>query len=218
MNLPTFLFLTISTVLVLRDGRRIDVDGPVHENQGRYVFRAPGGRLYSIARGEVDQKATATAADASRLAEIALPKKLKVTPEERDRLLQELSRNRNGTAPPPQKWLEAPPPGPTPAETRSQAREEWRWRQEARSHEESVRRAKEELQLLRERASQLQFEISGLLSLGYHPWDFTYQTTELARTLEQIPVAELAITQAQRVYDQFRDDARRQGILPGWLR
>ncbi|MEO6487276.1 MAG: hypothetical protein ABIO78_04935 [Thermoanaerobaculia bacterium] len=81
-----------------------------------------------------------------------------------------------------------------------------------------MRRAKEQLQLLLERARQLEFEISGLLSLGYRPRDFTYQTTELARTREQIPDAELAVTQAQRVYDQFRDDARRQGILPGWLR
>lgn len=218
MNLPTFLFLTLSTVLVLRSGQRIEVDGPIREKEGQFVFRVAGGALYSIAKTEVDEKATAAAADATRADLSAFPKKLKVSPEERDRLLQELSKNRNGTPPLPQKLLEAPPPAPTPAELRTDAREEWRWRQEARAYEESVRRAKEQLQLLLERARQLEFEISGLLSLGYRPRDFTYQTTELARTREQIPDAELAVTQAQRVYDQFRDDARRQGILPGWLR
>ena len=26
------------------------------------------------------------------------------------------------------------------------------------------------------------------------------------------------ISQARRAYDQFREDARRQGVMPGWLR
>jgi len=37
-------------------------------------------------------------------------------------------------------------------------------------------------------------------------------------TLDQIPAAELEVTRAERANAQFRDDARKQGILPGWLR
>ena len=41
---------------------------------------------------------------------------------------------------------------------------------------------------------------------------------ELVQTQEQIPRAELELHRAQREHDQFRDDARRQGVTPGWLR
>ena len=72
--------------------------------------------------------------------------------------------------------------------------------------------------MLLDRAEQLRSEISGLISLGWKPASFTYQTTLLAYTEEAIPAAELAVTRAQRLYDQFREDARRMGIMPGWLR
>jgi hypothetical protein len=88
----------------------------------------------------------------------------------------------------------------------------------ARAREEQVRRAQENLALLQQRISDLEFEISGFLSLGYTPQQFTYQTTQLAYAREQIPVAQREVSRAQRAYDQFRDDARRQGVLPGWLR
>ena len=218
MNPATFLLLTVSSVLILRSGERLEVNGPIHQRDGQFVFRAAGGGLYSIARSEVDEKATAAAADAVEAEKGGLPKKLKLSAEERDRLLAELSLNRNGKPPLPQKTLTARPPVPTPAEVRADSREEWRWRQEARAHEEALRRSREELQLLYDRVRQLEFEIAGFLSLGYRPRDFTYQTTMLFQIREQIPVAELAVAQAQRVYEQFRDDARRQGILPGWLR
>lgn len=218
MNLPTFLFLTVTSVLVLRSGHQIEVDGPVREQNGQIVFRTPDGRLFSIAKAEIDEKATAAAAADRSDADAPRPRKLKVSAEERDRLLRELSENHTGTPPPPQRLLETPPPAPTPSEVREESREEWRWRQEARAYEENVRRAEETLQLLRERVAQLRSEIQGFLSLGYRPNQFSYQTTQLHRTMEQIPAAELAVRQAQRALEQFKDDARRQGILPGWLR
>ena len=43
--------------------------------------------------------------------------------------------------------------------------------------------------------------------------------TPARRTLEEIfPAADVDVQRAQRAYDQFREDARRQGVLPGWLR
>ena len=68
------------------------------------------------------------------------------------------------------------------------------------------------------RVSELQNKIQGFISLGYKPSQFTYDSTQLQNTLEQIPYARLEVTQAIRAYDQFREDARREGILPGWLR
>ncbi|HYU24176.1 MAG TPA: hypothetical protein VEO74_03155, partial [Thermoanaerobaculia bacterium] len=60
--------------------------------------------------------------------------------------------------------------------------------------------------------------IAGLLSLGYKPRQFTYDSTQLEATLAQIPRAELDVERAERAYAQFKENARRQGILPGWLR
>ena len=42
--------------------------------------------------------------------------------------------------------------------------------------------------------------------------------TQLAYAEDSIPNAALSVQRAQRAYDQFRDDARRQGVMPGWLR
>jgi len=69
-----------------------------------------------------------------------------------------------------------------------------------------------------QRAAQLRSRIAGFLSLGYKPNQFSYDTAVLQTTLEQIPYAELEVTRAERAYTQFRDDARRQGVMPGWLR
>jgi hypothetical protein len=88
----------------------------------------------------------------------------------------------------------------------------------SRDHEESLRRAYEDLELLEETILQLQGEIRTFTNLGYKPHQFTYQATRLARAREQIPFARLEITRAERALAQFREDARREGILPGWLR
>jgi hypothetical protein len=96
--------------------------------------------------------------------------------------------------------------------------DEMYWRSQAREHEENVRRAHENLALLESRAAELQDQIHSFVTLGYRPRQFTYQSTQLARTLEQIPYAKLEVTRAERVWQQFREDARRAGILPGWLR
>ena len=207
--------LVVSATLVLRSGERIDIVGPLQESGGQVIFRASDGALYSLPVAEIDDKATVALDEARRRAEPPAPRKLKVTAAERDRLLAELSMNRNGQEPLPQRILTDPRPA---AAAPAPSGDEWSWRRQARFHEENIRRAEENLGLLQSRIDELENEIGSLLSLGYKPRQFSYETTVLVRSREAIPAAELAVTQARRAYDQFREDARRQGVLPGWLR
>ena len=209
--------LLVATTLVLNSGDRIRVEGDVSERNGVVIFRS-GGALYSIPASMIDAQATKAAnaiVDDSQPA----PKRLKVSAAERDRLLKELEQNHSGQPAAEQRWENEPPSRePARVETLDTNAEEWNWRNRARAHEEAVRQAKENLDLLHDRAERLRSEITGLLSLGWKPKDFTYQTTQLEYVLAQIPYAELTVTRAQRAFDQFRDDARRQGVMPGWLR
>ena len=212
MNLATLAILTFTT-LVLRSGERLDVQGIAREHEGRIIFRS-GGALYSIPLTEIDPDAT-RAAEQARIEPASDWRRLKVSPEHRDRLLRELEKNHAGQPPAPQKLLEEPPREPVAPEN---TKEEWEWRNAARAREESIRRAQENLDLLHTRAERLNQEILTLFSLGYKPRQFTYQLSQLTMIREQIPYAELEVTRAKRAWDQFRDDARRQNVLPGWLR
>ena len=218
MNLPAFVLITVTSVLVLRSGDRIALDGPPRHENGLVVFRTADGSLFSIASEEIDVAATRAAEARERDPKAAAPKKLKVSPEERDRLLQELSRNRGGTPPPPQQVLEEPPHLQTQEEVRESAREEWEWKREARALEENLTRAEENLQVILERIREFEGRIMGFISLGYRPAQFTYDSSVLEVTKLQVPRAELAIRQAERALAQFKDEARRLGIPPGWLR
>jgi hypothetical protein len=215
MHLATLLLLT--STLVLRTGDRIAVEGPLLDRDGTVIFRS-GGALYSVSAIEVDAEATRAANEVPDLVSQPAPRPLKVSAAERERLLRELEQNHSGSPAPEQSWQAEPLRSLPTRETTENSAEEWRWRRDARAYEESVRQARENLDLLLDRADQLRAEIRGFLSLGFKPQQFTYQTTLLARTEEQVPAAELEVRRAQRAFDQFRDDARRQGILPGWLR
>jgi hypothetical protein len=222
LNLPGDL-----DMLVLRSGETISVAGPIREDNGRLVFRQAGGALYSLRASEVDVKQTRAAMMAPVVIRVQKPPrpasvderlKLRVSESERERLLRELETNHAGQPAPDQILLERPPEPPTRAEEQAQNADEWNWRNRARNYEESIRRAKENLGLLEQRAAELRSRIAGFLSLGYKPNQFSYDTAVLQTTLEQIPYAELEVTRAERAYTQFRDDARRQGVMPGWLR
>jgi len=102
--------------------------------------------------------------------------------------------------------------------TRAAAPNRARLYRRARGYQETLRQSEENLQLLVDRVDQLRAQIAGFLSLGYKPNQFSYQTTQLQYTLDRIPQAELEVQRARRAYDQFRDDARKEGVLPGWLR
>jgi hypothetical protein len=201
----------LTTTLILRNGSHFDVEGPIREEQGRIIFRS--GTLYSIPVGEVDMEATRAAVTATVIAEIGTDKKLKVSSTERDRLLRELEQNHSGTPAPALNLEKVAEPRDT-----ADKGDEWSWRNAARAHEESIRRAKENVALLRDRAELLKRQIEQFVSLGYRSHQFTYQSSELQVTLDQIPAAELEITRAERANAQFREDARKQGIMPGWLR
>lgn len=216
--LVSLLLLTALTIqtntLVLRSGERIAVEGSILVEERRVLFRSAGG-YYSVPSEDVDFDATRAAEQAS-VTPTTGRGKLRVTPEERDRLLRELEQNHAGTpAPPGTRELPAPA---SRAEREQASRDEWAWRRDARMYEEGVRRAQEDLDLLRDRADQLRAHITGLLALGYKPDQFTWDSTQLAYTLDQIPRAALEVERARRANEQFRDDARRQGVTPGWLR
>jgi hypothetical protein len=228
MNALLLLLTLTTSTLVLRSGDRINVEGDVRETNGVVTFRA-GGLLYSMPSSEVDFDATKNAGtDADWRRRAAVPEttaetqaqpvvKLKVSEAERKRLLEELEKNHSGSATPPAQsvthapHIEVTEPPPPPGD-------EWGWRHQAQAHEEAIRRAREEVQMLESRVHQLESEIQGFFSLGYKAHQFTYQSTQLQQAREQLPYAQLEVARAERAFEQFREDARRQGVLPGWLR
>lgn len=200
--------LLLAVTLILHSGDRLAVDGPVREENGAIIFRS-GGRLYSVAVEEV-----------LRVEERQPPpretprSRLRVSEQRLRELIAELEKNHAGAgvAPPPPPVSKPEPP------QQPQPRDEAHWRSQARAHEENVLRAREDLALLEERVQALQSEINTLFALGFKPRDFTYQTTQLQRTRDQLPYAKLEVTRAERAWLQFREDARRAGVMPGWLR
>jgi hypothetical protein len=215
MNALVLLLTLTTSMIVLRSGDRIAVEGSVTETAGVVTFRS-GGLLYSLPAEEVERIEQAAPAPAvlSRDGKAELrAAELRVSEAERKRLIAELEKNHSGqpSAPLP------PVVVVTPAAGELKEDEAW-WRSQARAREENLRRAQEELLLMETRASELRDQIHSFLSLGYKARQFTYQTTQLARTEEQIPYARLEVTRAERAWQQFREDARRAGILPGWLR
>ena len=217
------LFLVVSSTLVLRSGDRITVEGSVREENGVITFRSEG-VLFSVPASEVERVELDETVDEEAAGNEPTPharaakRRLKVSAEERKRLLEALSKNRGGVAPADPQALEMPPPRLTEREAQREKNEESIWRRRARAHEEAVRRAIEELELMESREREIETKIVSLIALGYQTHQFTYDTTQLMRIREQLPYARLAVERAQRAYDQFRDDARREGVRPGWLR
>jgi hypothetical protein len=211
-------FATPPTTLVLHSGERLEVEGAVREQNGRVIFRA-GRLLYSVAADEVDVEATRIASQPDPKPKDGAVRKLKVSEEERKRLIAELQKNHIGLPPAPEQLgLPDPPTPKSKGDVERERNDEWAWRRQARGYEESVRQARENLAMLEQRVEQLRGDIAGFLNLGYKPSQFSHQTTQLHRTLDQIPGAQLAIARAERAYEQFREDARKQGVTPGWLR
>lgn len=224
------LALLLASTLVLHSGDKIAVEGTPVEKDGVYTFRSEG-KLFSLPASEVLRVESATpkveaeakptvAAPAEEEKEKKKPAKGRrpVSEEERKRLLAELEKNHSGTPAPPSQKLPALPPPPTREEVKEQKNDEAYWRSKARSYDEAVRRATEELELLENRVSELEMKINGFIAQGFKPNQFSYDTTLLHKTKEQIPYARLEVTRAVRASEQFREDARREGIMPGWLR
>lgn len=230
---------TPSDTIVLRTGERIAVVGSVTLDGSRAVFRTRDGSLFSLPLAEIDVAATAanapeapavphklrTAAENKVLDELVRSsasrslsnRSLVVSEEEKRRLLADL-KDSHGTPTEPRAYtpLSFEDADSKPKEKGGQT--EWYWRERARGYQERVRQKKEDLDMLVQKEQQLSDEILGFLSLGYNGNQFSYQVLSLARVRDQIPYARLELERAQRAYTQFMDDARRQGILPGWLR
>lgn len=205
----TALILLLTTTLVLHSGERLEVQGPLKEENGVVTFRL-NGQLYSMPASEIASRNAVSEASAEESKEV---RRLAVSREERDRRIRELEQNHSGVPATPEQLKISPPPP-----RKDTKPEERYWRALARQHEEAVRRAEENLALLEARIEQLQSDIRGFVSLGFKPEQFTYQTKQLVRTEEQLPSARLALRRAERALAEFREDARREGILPGWLR
>jgi len=200
--------LFLAVILILHSGDRIAVDGPVREENGAIIFRSAG-LLYSVPVEEVLR-----VEETAHVAKEKPKSRLRVSEERLKQLIDELEKNHGGAGvPPPPLPTSKPMPKPEPA-----PEDEAQWRSRARAHEESVRRAQKDLALLLARVDQLQSEINTLFALGFKPRDFTYQTAQLERARERIPYAQLEVTRAERAFQQFREDARRAGVMPGWLR
>jgi hypothetical protein len=201
--------LLLAVTLVLHSGDRIAVEGAVREVNDAVVFRS-GGLLYSVPVAEVlrvEEGGPAPKEEPRR--------RLRVSEEKLKQLIADLEKNHAGAGAP------VPPPPtakPLPKEPQPSPQDEALWRSQARAHEENIRRTREELTLLESRIEELQAEINSLFTLGFTARDFTYQTTQLARTRERLPWARLEVTRAERAWQQFREDARRAGVMPGWLR
>jgi hypothetical protein len=218
------LLLTLTSTLVLHSGDRIPVEGQPVEKGGVVTFRS-GGLLYSMPASEVQRIESESPAESTvkltaekTASKKETPRRKPVSEEERNRLLAELARNHGGTPPPPDQAPPRLPAPPTREEVKETQREEWQWRHEARAHEEAIRRAQEELALLEARIEDFRNKIQTFVALGYKPHQFTYDTTQLQQAIDSLPYARLEITRAVRANQQFREDARREGVLPGWLR
>ncbi|HEX6161142.1 MAG TPA: hypothetical protein VF111_13300, partial [Thermoanaerobaculia bacterium] len=86
--------ILLATTLILRSGDRIVVDEPPREENGVTVFRSAGA-LYSLPSAEIDQEATKLEAERAAKPKDEV-KRLRVSPEERQRLIAELEKNHSG--------------------------------------------------------------------------------------------------------------------------
>lgn len=215
MSLGTILLL--ATTLVLRSGDRLPVDGAVKQEKDVITFRS-GGTLYSMPAEEVvrieEDTPAAKPAEAAKPADESVVR-LRVSEEERKRLIDALEKNHSGTAPAPPPAL---PDAPTAAETEDKKGDEDAWRARARAYEDAVTAAKRNLAGLEEQEAATERKIMNLIALGYGPGDFTYDAIQLERARASIPRARAEIERAEKAWTDFREDARKKGILPGWLR
>lgn len=209
-----------SQVLSLHTGHEIVVCGPVQNAGAQTIFIGEDGKLYSLPSDEI------AAIREARLAETSGPdssgnggatRPLSVSEVEKARLLERLARSRGvrGSTPIQQ-------PMPTEQSDReievSGGSDEREWRQRSRAVDERVRQAHEELDLLLRREQKLEDELLSLRALGFKDRQFGYQILQLQHTRDSMDGARLEIVRAEREQFQFREDARKEGILPGWLR
>lgn len=212
-----------SQVLVLRSGERLEIVGEVRKDGDRVVFKSRNGTLYSLPASEIDEQATLAAAIATapQAEKARLPKRLKGDAATKKRLLSELSRSRGTPVPP------AAAPAPTESKPSSSddaakeaaaAEEEETWRRNARALDEQVASAEQRIRDLTERERALNDGILAMLAMGHPQEHLGLQARELQDTKSFLEQAKQELERVTRERAAFQDDARRRGILPGWLR
>jgi hypothetical protein len=210
-------------VLVLRSGATIRVSGPVQVKENKVLFRDSGGAFYSLDVAEIDADATAKGPSknepAAKPAASTSPRKLAVSPEEKARLLEELSHSRGQPAPlrSESRPSPSPSPSPSPAPTALEKESEQFWRDRARAARAEIERAKGMLAALQRREDDLE---STLLMLRGHYRDsvLTAQLLELERVRYAIEAETQNLIKAEKAWFDLQEDARKKDILPGWLR
>lgn len=209
-----------SQILTLRTGHEIVVCGPVQTSGTQTIFNGDDHKLYSLPSDEVvglrDATTRESSEPASSTSELA-KRPLSVSETEKARLLARLAASRGvRSATPIQPSL---PPDHSDREIEvSGGSDEREWREKSRMVDERVRQAHEELDLLVRRERKLEDELLGLRAMGFKDRQFSYQILQLQITRDSMDGARLEITRAEREQFQFREDARKEGILPGWLR
>lgn len=223
LSAALILAVSCSQVLVFTSGLEMPVCGMPDLSSDTVIFSSADGRVYSVARGEIaglkDPDEAPASQESTGKAATGPGRSISVTPEEKQRLLDSLSKSR-GTPRPAGKLP------PAPVEDLRADREievsggsdERLWRERARAADERLLRAREELELLLRRERQLEDELLGLRSLGFRDNQFSYQIFQLQLTRDSMDRARLEIRRADRARFQLMEDARKEGILPGWLR
>jgi len=218
--------LLLATILTLDGGSRIE--GEIIERaNGRVVVKTASGLLYSLSetsiRSEISTPAPAQPVKktpprpperASRLPEL----KIRVADAEKKRLLAELSKNHSGKNAPKQSWeIDKPRPVEEKFEVTEKSDESY-WREESRKRVEAVRQATEQLELMTRREREIEDTVRMMLLSGVNPDHLGHQMNALNDTRTMREQARLEIGRAQRDLTALQEDARREGILPGWLR
>lgn len=207
--------------LILKSGERIEIEGSVTIEDNTAIFRLANGTLVSMPSDEIDLEGTASV-NTETPARGKMPgterKRLRVTDEEKRRLLSELEKSKA-----PRSVSRQSLPAVLPKTTDSNVEvegesDELYWRRASRELQENLRQAKEKLDLLTVRERRLQDELLSLRAAGYDTRDFSYVVFELQDTRDAMDQAGLDIQRAKRELAQFQQDAQREGILPGWLR
>lgn len=216
--------------IVLRSGQVIAVEELVRVERGRLIFATGGDNLYSIRLSEVDIEKTdarlpanrAPSSDPStRSSAVAgatnLPRDLPVSEEEKMRILAEMeTRSHTGRA---RERSAEPVDEMTQPESPSEDEgDEWMWREEARRHREAIEQAKERLASARQRERELNDMLLLYVGTSGDASNYSYLVMQLADLRSMIPQFEGDLRRAESAWAQFQDDARRRGILPGWLR
>lgn len=210
------------TALELRGGEVLISEMPPVRDGTRVIVRM-NGRVLSLAAEEVVRSYPFRPPDTVASARERPDGGLREDRDAVSRRFAALSRpdSRQASAPshaPPPQLIPAPVTDPGPRADAPPEREESYWRNRSRVANERVIQAREELKLLVDREQRLNDEMLALLSLGYDESAMGRHAWQLQTTRDSIDYATLEVRRAERALQDFQEEARREGIYPGWLR